>query len=117
MEDSSCHRVLCNDAYNSHDFLVPARPFKGPKREAAGGCVEEGDADAPQVHCGPVLLLVVLPQHSSLIHVWMLQHTHTIDFMIFPTTSTQLIRHDLNPNHYTNRKYWAQFINQVVNIV
>lgn len=59
-----------------HHFLVPARPFEGPEGKAAGGGVVEGHADAPQVHRGPVLLLMVLPQDGALIHVWVLQSEH-----------------------------------------
>lgn len=33
----------------------------------------EGHSDAPQVHCGAILLLVVLPQDCTLIHVRVLQ--------------------------------------------
>lgn len=61
----------------SHDFFVPARSFKRPERKAAGGGVVKRDADAPQIHCGAVLLLVVFPQDGSLVHVRMLQREHT----------------------------------------
>lgn len=60
-----------------HDFLVPARPLEGSEGQAARGRVVEGHADAPEVNCGPVLLLVVLPQHGTLVHVWVLEDTHT----------------------------------------
>lgn len=58
-----------------HDFLVAARALEGPEGQAAGGGVVEGHPDAPQVHRGPVLLLVVLPEHRALIHVWVLDAT------------------------------------------
>lgn len=61
----------------SHDFFVPARPFERPERKAASGGVVKRDADAPQIHRGTVLLLVVFPQDGSLVHVGMLHRKHT----------------------------------------
>ncbi len=61
--------------HHIHDFFVPARPFERSERQAAGGGVIKRDSDAPQIHRGSVFLLVVLPQHGSLVHVRMLQ-TH-----------------------------------------
>lgn len=60
-----------------HNFLVPARTLEGPEGEAAGGSVVEGHSDAPQVHGGAVLLLVVLPEDGALVHVRVLQEDHT----------------------------------------
>lgn len=56
-----------------HHFLVSPWPLEGPEGEAASGSVVEGHSDAPQVYCGAILLLVVLPQDCTLIHVRMLQ--------------------------------------------
>lgn len=56
-----------------HHFLVPARPLERSEREAAGGGVVKRHADAPKVHRGAVLLLVVLPEDGALVHVWVLQ--------------------------------------------
>lgn len=56
-----------------HHFLIPARSFERSEGEAASGSVVEGHADAPQVHRGSVLLLMVFPQDSSLVHVGMLR--------------------------------------------
>lgn len=60
----------------SHDFFVPAWPFERSEGKAAGGGVVERDADAPQVHRGTVLLLVVFSQHSALVHVRVLHKRH-----------------------------------------
>ena len=79
-----------------HYFLVPAGPLVGSEWEAACGGVVEGDTDAPQVYRGPVLLLVVLPQHSPLVHVRVLAHTHTHTHILFSCSFTTLI--PLNPS-------------------
>lgn len=60
-----------------HDLFVAAWAPVGHEGQGAGGCVVEGDPDAPEVHGDTVGLVLRLPQDGTLIHVRVLGgHRH-----------------------------------------